>query len=1316
MNMDSRMMVGWRLVAALVAGCGMGVCGSYGPQGFASYSQGTTNLNDGTVISSNNGICQVRENTPSARYLRLTQSGVQNTSSSFKLPDLDVGKAVRQIQISFNLRISHTNSNPADGVSVNFGGIPAGDGGGEAGFAMDEGLTIAWDTYDNGGDPRSVEVFADGVSVGNFPFSSLSFNPISTTYRQVTVFWDENGLDLSYGGVVLATNLATPGFLPKIGDRCAFSARTGGATQDSRMDDLTVTTVAVTPIETGGPVITEFMADNDETLEDEDVTAVDWIEIYNGQATPVNLAGYYLTDTSANLGLWQFPAVTVPAYGYVVVFASAKNRVDPGGQLHTNFALAKAGGYLALVAPNGTTVLSEFSYGLQATDVSYGEKGEGRTLGYLETPTPGGLNGGLQAAGGPAEEVVFDRAGGVFSGSTTLTILPPVAVGAVVRYTTNNTVPVESSPVFNGTPFGVSATTTVRARVFESGKLPGPVKTVTLLKLGSDLAGFNSALPIMVAESFGVDIDLASDPNSARPFRQVYTVLIDRDPVDGLARMTGVPDFAGRSAMHVRGQSSSGFPKKPYAWEAWDENNEDEKVTILDFPRESDWVLHAPYSDKTLMRNEVVYGCARELNGTSGGMRTRYVELFLNPDGGEITMADYRGVYLIVEKIKRDPERVDVAKLNLQVTAPDLVTGGYIFKKDKPPYSQPWTTATEGIPLDVHDPDSLNATQAAYLTGYVNSFESALHGAGFANPETGYAAYIDVRSFIDNHLSVELFKNIDGYRISQYFHKDRGGKIRALPVWDYNLALGNANYLQGEFPSGWYYSNPELLATDYFWYERLFQDPEFVLAYWDRFWELRRGVFSNVQLMARIDAADAELDAPNGSGVSAVTRNFNKWQTLGGYVWPNAGGSETRTTHQSEVDWMKSWLTSRMSWVESQSLGIGGAARPPTWGQYGGEVGAGYGLTMTNPNGWSGAQIRYTTDGSDPRGGTAQVYAGPVVISQSVEIRARVTDGSRWSPLTQGIFVVNTVPASAGNLVVSEVHYHTPDPSAEEVGAGFLTDREFEYLELMNVHPTAAVDLTGVAFTNGITFSFDTAVPLSKRVVPPGGSVVIVANAAGFDFRYGSGGAVVAGVYGGSLDNSGERIGLVDGGGVVIRNFVYDDVPPWPVAADGGGVSLVLVSPGSLPDHADALNWRGSFGVGGTPGGVDTLAFPADPDGDVDGDGVSAMLEVAMGSSDGDAGSRVVPGLSREMMDVGGGVEEFVVFEFRVNRAAEWARFRIEAAEDLAGWGDATGEFVHLETVGEGGGVERRRYRSVVPLEEMVGERRFYRLAVTREN
>ena len=120
--------------------------------------------------------------------------------------------------------------------------------------------------------------------------------------------------------------------------------------------------------------ISEFMASNQDTLDDEDGDSSDWIELFNNTSSPVDLDGWYLTDDPALLTKWQFPGVTLGAGQFLIVFASDKNRTDPAGQLHTNFKLASGGDYIALVRDDGTTVEHDFgsTYPAQITDVSYG--------------------------------------------------------------------------------------------------------------------------------------------------------------------------------------------------------------------------------------------------------------------------------------------------------------------------------------------------------------------------------------------------------------------------------------------------------------------------------------------------------------------------------------------------------------------------------------------------------------------------------------------------------------------------------------------------------------------------------------------------------------------------------------------------------------------------------------------------------------------------------------------------------------------------------------------------------------------------------
>lgn len=155
----------------------------------------------------------------------------------------------------------------------------------------------------------------------------------------------------------------------------------------------------------GAPRISEFMAANGSFLADEDGVFSDWIEIHNPDVSPISLAGYHLTDNPGNLNKWTFPAVTLNPGAYLVVFASGKNRIDPAGRLHTDFQLSADGGYLALVAPDGVTVVSGFApaYPQQFENESFG-LGQPRRRQYQPHP-------GVESAGQLRERLHHGQAG-----------------------------------------------------------------------------------------------------------------------------------------------------------------------------------------------------------------------------------------------------------------------------------------------------------------------------------------------------------------------------------------------------------------------------------------------------------------------------------------------------------------------------------------------------------------------------------------------------------------------------------------------------------------------------------------------------------------------------------------------------------------------------------------------------------------------------------------------------------------------------------------------------------------------------------------
>jgi len=784
---------------------------------------------------------------------------------------------------------------------------------------------------------------------------------------------------------------------------------------------------------------------------------------------------------------------------------------------------------------------------------------------FFATPTPGAAN--RTQADAPSEPPVFSRASGTFVAPFTLT-LTAASPSTTIRYTTDGSIPNESSLVYTG-PLQIDTTTRIRARAYQDGLFgPSPVVSHGYLKLDGTVAGFSSDLPLIVLDTFGTGLgDTWLTPATA--------VFIEPDG-DGRAAIAAEPDFAGRAGLRIRGQSSQGFPKKQYAFETWAEGNEDTApiaadaasdlaVALLGMPADSDWVIFGPFSDKSLMRNYLAYNWSNAIGLYAP--RTQFVEVFVNTDGGALNYAsDYVGVYVFMEKIKQDANRVDVEELTPGDNAAPEVTGGYIYKKDKPGAGdQPWWTAS-GQELRHVEPaaDEITPQQQAYLEAYINDFENALYGENFTDPVSGYAQYIDVGSFIDNWILVEMTKNIDGFRLSTYYHKDRGGKIEMGPIWDYDLSLGNADYLDGGIPTGWYH---DLLGDwDYPYWRRLFEDPDFEQQLVDRWGVCRQSQFATVDLLGDVDAAADEIS-------EAQARNFETWNILGQYVWPNY---YVAATWQDEIDWTKWWLQSRVEWMDSQFVAA------PHVTPDGGTLGRGRPVTMTAPAG----TIYYTLDGSDPRapGGdiapTAAKYVGPITLSATTLIRARALDTSRtfeWSALTVSPYQTE-LPPLAGDLAIVEINYHPSDPTQLELALDpEFTASDFEFLELMNAS-AQTISLLGTRFTDGVQFVFGESAP---QTLGPGERLVVAANPAALAARYGAVHNVV-GPFSGSLDNAGELLRVVNAAGIELVAFTYDDSGDWPSRPDGLGSSLEQSDTRSDPH--DGKNWRSSAEYGGSPG------------------------------------------------------------------------------------------------------------------------------------
>jgi len=288
------------------------------------------------------------------------------------------------------------------------------------------------------------------------------------------------------------------------------------------------------------------------------------------------------------------------------------------------------------------------------------------------------------------------------------------------------------------------------------------------------------------------------------------------------------------------------------------------------------------------------------------------VELFLEDGGQTVGPEDYRGVYVLTEKIKRDKNRVDVEKMNATDTKGAAITGGYLLRRD-------WLEGDvietqryrDELMIEYPKSENLIVEQRSYIEDYLNDFEAAL-----AAGDGGYASFIDVDSFIDHMLMMELSRNVDAYVLSTYMHKPRSGLLAMGPIWDFNGSLGNADYFEAWRPEGWHYENPEFPGDNpngFRWYDVLLNDAEYQERMALRWAEHRSSAWSDSALMRTIGDAKDML-------MSAQARNFERWPVLGDYVWPNDSGYADRTDYESEIAYLRSWVLERADWLDRQLL------------------------------------------------------------------------------------------------------------------------------------------------------------------------------------------------------------------------------------------------------------------------------------------------------------------------------------------------------------------------------------------------------------
>ena len=419
----------------------------------------------------------------------------------------------------------------------------------------------------------------------------------------------------------------------------------------------------------------------------------------------------------------------------------------------------------------------------------------------------------------------------------------------------------------------------------------------------------------------------------------------------------------------VRGQSSALFPKPGYSVEVRDSVGEGMDVSLFGLPPADDWVLHGPYVDKSMLRNALAYWMFRQAGRYAP--RTRHFDLYIN--------GVYRGVYVLVEKIKRGKYRVNVSKLKEDDIAGDSLTGGYIWAFDKVGTNTggggsnnqggieaEGFNTSDGLNVILHYPKKANIQrqQEEYLKKYLNDLEAL-----FKNGKNGdgFDKYVDLGSAIDYVLHQEVTNNGDSYWCSFFLHKPKNktnkegvyteGKVTLGPPWDFNLAMSNGGMMMGMGGSGnswqiesssksgnggmWGMGGGSLIAPK--WLTGMWKRSDYQSELKKRWAELRSGVW-HTKVM------DAYLDSMKTYLTKAADRNFKRWPNLGKssgqgdkdpepmkYCNSSGGnggmamGGNNADTWDGEVEHLRKKMKERMQWMD-QKLGFTEPANPVVTG------------------------------------------------------------------------------------------------------------------------------------------------------------------------------------------------------------------------------------------------------------------------------------------------------------------------------------------------------------------------------------------------
>jgi len=436
---------------------------------------------------------------------------------------------------------------------------------------------------------------------------------------------------------------------------------------------------------------------------------------------------------------------------------------------------------------------------------------------------------------------------------------------------------------------------------------------------GIEIDTLSSNLPLVIIDTHGQEIS-DDDPRISCYMGIISNSLGIRNNTNDIHN-----DYTGQINIEIRGQSSSDWAKKSYSLETQNEaDSSNRNVSLLGMPEENDWVLYAPYYDRSFIRNVLTYNMSRGMGMYAS--RTRYCELILNDK--------YMGIYILMEKIKRSKNRVNISKLSYDEISGDELTGGYILEIDRPQgggfeSTFPPANGNYTIRYNYKYPkeNKIVAEQMNYIQNYIFEFEEMMMSEDFADSFSGYTHYINTESFIDYIILNEITRNADAYRLSVFLYKDKeslGGRLTVGPPWDYNFSFGNVGFfdIESDKVYGWNLvkmSDAGALFTP-FWWIKLFSEEEFFKNASQQWWELRQTILDKSYLFSYIDSVRNTLD-------EAQQRNFEIWpgpgdSDLGPGYFPPDFPIKDLETYDDEINFIKDWLDKRIDWLDENFLKI----------------------------------------------------------------------------------------------------------------------------------------------------------------------------------------------------------------------------------------------------------------------------------------------------------------------------------------------------------------------------------------------------------